>query len=273
MGHLETQVAFGPRVPGSEAWKRCREYYVEHFVSSQLAVDSQVFGIVDPYSGDSIPMVNVIASFRGGGDERGLLFMAHWDSRPRTDFPTDPALADQPIPGANDGASGAAVLLELATLFHEVPPKANIDLVLVDGEDWGRSGDEDYYLLGSREFASHDVRDRYQFGIVIDMIGDVDLTIYREKLSERFVKKINDYVWQTAARLSLPAFIDSVKHSVLDDHIALNVGGIPAIDIIDFDYPYWHSNLDTSDKCSAASLAQVGRLLIEIAYHPSTWPK
>ncbi|RME27499.1 MAG: M28 family peptidase, partial [Candidatus Zixiibacteriota bacterium] len=273
MGVLQKQVAFGPRVPGTDPWVQCRRYLMDQLKEYGLSVDSQSFTFVDPYSGRTVPLVNIIASYRGADStDKALLLAAHWDSRPRTDYPSKAALADQPIPGANDGASGVAVLIELARLFHETPPPANVDLVFLDGEDWGKSGDEQHYLLGARKFAASGLSDRYRFGILLDMIGDADLRIYREGLSEQYVKFVNDYVWQSAARLGLPAFVDSVKHTVLDDHVALNIGGIPTVDLIDFDYPYWHSDRDTPDKCSAKSLAQVGRLLAYIVYHPSTWP-
>ena len=273
MGYLMQQVAFGPRVPGTAPWRECRRYLVEHFTRFGLAVDSQVFSFTDPYSGREIPLVNIIASYRGGSaDDPVLLLVAHWDTRPRTDHPTDSSLADRPIPGANDGASGVAVLMELARLFKESPPPVNVDLLLTDGEDWGRPGDNQYYLIGSRHFASQPRSTRYAFGIVVDMVGDSDLRIYREALSEQYVKWLNDYVWNTAQRLGLETFVDSVRHTVLDDHVPLNIGGIPTVVLIDFDYRYWHSNLDTPERCAAASLGQVGRLLAEIVYKPSTWP-
>jgi hypothetical protein len=107
---------------------------------------------------------------------------------------------------------------------------------------------------------------RYKFGILLDMIGDRDLRIPREGYSERYAQAVNDRVWAAAAKLSVTTFIDSVGVEVIDDHIPLVGAGIPVIDIIDFDYPYWHTTADTPDKCSAASLAAVGRVVMEVIY-------
>ena len=273
-GYLEEQVAFGPRVPGSGPWSACRAYYCNFFTDLGLAVDSQVFDFLDPYSSRRLPLVNLIVPISSHkADADRIVLMAHWDSRPRTDYASDPPLKDHPIDGANDGASGVAVLMELALLLAQQPPPCHVDLVLVDGEDWGKPSDLDFYLLGSREFARRGIRDTYRFGIVIDMIGDKDQQIYREGYSERYHQELNDMIWSTAARLGITTFRDSVKHLIHDDHLSLCSGGVPTVDIIDFDYPYWHTEFDSPDKCSAESLANVGRVLIEIVYDPALWPK
>jgi hypothetical protein len=273
-GYLERQVAFGPRVPGSAAWRECRDYFYRFFDSLGLAVDSQVFDFVDPYSGDTLPLVNVLALAAGERTDRpGLLLAAHWDCRPRCDLAIDPTLKQQPLDGANDGASGVAVLMEMAGLLAQQRPPHDVQLVLFDGEDWGRAGDLDYYLLGSREFARRGIRGKHRFAIVLDMIGDADQQIYREGYSERYQPEINDLVFSAAAGLELTTFHDEVRHFVVDDHLPLNAGGLPTIDLIDFDYPYWHTEFDTPDKCSAEALGNVGRLITHIVYNPSLWPK
>lgn len=272
--YLERQVAFGPRVPGSEAWTNCRAWYTSFFDSLGLAVDSQVFDFVDPYSGATLPLVNLMVSVPGRStDQPDILLAAHWECRPRCEFASDPMLAKQPLDGANDGASGVAVLMELAVLLAEQPPPASVQLVLFDGEDWGEPGDLEYYMLGSREFARRGVRGKYRFAIVLDMIGDKDQQIYREGYSQQFNPSLNDMVFEAAARLGLTTFHDSVKYYVHDDHLSLNTGGLPAIDLIDFDYPHWHTERDTPDKCSPEALENVGRLMIHIIYNPSLWPK
>ncbi len=272
--YLEKQVAFGPRVPGTAAWRDCRQYFYDHFSAQGLAIDSQSFTFSDPYSKTEVPLVNVIARFRGGAaTDLPILLVAHWDCRPRGEQSAALAHRDSPIPGANDGASGCAVLMELATLCKLQPPHSNIDFVLVDGEDWGKSGDIDYYLLGSKHFASKGLHGQYRFGIVLDMVGDARQEIYREVYSERFNPHLNQMVWETAARLGIPTFVDSVRHEVIDDHLSLNVGGVPAIDIIDFDYPHWHTDMDIPANCSAPSLENVGRVIAHIMYNPALWPK
>ena len=240
----------------------------------EVVIDSQAFEFTDPYSRTEIPLVNIIVRIEGANPEKlGIILMAHYDSRPRTDFPSSPELANLPIQGANDGASGVAVLMELADLLKQTKPPQNIDIVLVDGEDWGKQGDNKFYLLGSQEFARRGVRDKYRFGIVIDMVGDSNQQFYREDFSEEYFPELNDMIWNTAKNLGVSTFVDSTVHMVLDDHISLATGGVPAVVIIDFDYPYWHTDMDTPDKCSPKSLANVGKVLTHICYNPDIWPK
>ncbi len=267
--YLKDQVNFGPRVPGTPASEKCRDYLYHFFDSLKIAVDSQEFNFFDPYSSKEIRMVNVIASVtpQGTDTRQRVVLMAHYDSRPRAEHSADPAMQDRPIDGADDGASGVAVLMELGNLFSRVPPSIGVDMVMVDGEDWGKESDHDLYLLGSREFARHDIRDRYKFGIVLDMIGDKDQNIYKEAYSEAYAPKINNLVFSTAAKLGISTFIDSVKYTIQDDHLSLITAGVPTVDIIDFDYPYWHTVDDTPDKCSGESLANVGRVLAQILYN------
>lgn len=273
--YLVQQVEFGPRVPGSEASASCRNYFYEHFRSLDMTVDSQVFIFPDPYSGKEIRMVNVLASYsppEPTGDR--LLLLAHYDSRPRTDMSKDTAMRNLPIDGANDGASGVAVLMELANLVAEEHPGVAVDFLFTDGEDWGKSGDTEYYLLGAREFARRMAgRREYRFGILLDMVGDKNQMIYREGYSERFVPQLNDMIFKVAADLGVSTFVDSVRHTVIDDHLPLNTVGIPTANLIDFDYPYWHTEFDTADKCSAESLKNVGRVVAHILYNKGLWPK
>lgn len=272
--YLEQQVEFGPRVPGTAASARCREYFYRQLENSGFSVDSQVFKVFDPYASVDTPMVNVVARFRGDpDDERAILLMAHYDSRPRTDYHSDSTRRNQPIAGADDGGSGVAVLLELAGLVKQLSPKCNLDIVLCDGEDWGKSGDYDYYSLGSREFARQGIRDKYYFALVIDMVGDMYQRIYREEYTERYYQTINNMIWRAAVEVGVTTFVDSVRHTIQDDHLPLGAAGVPTALLIDFDYKYWHTENDTPDKCSAESLANVGRVLAHIIYNESLWPR
>ncbi len=271
--HLGNQVAFGPRVPGTQASKDTREYIYTHLERCGLNIDSQAVSFLDPYTQTDTPLVNVIGSYVVTEGEPAILIAAHYDSRPRTDYPTDLALADNPIAGANDGASGVALLLELASVFLKKPPPVNVDLVFVDAEDWGKSGDPDHYLIGSREYGRSGIRDKYFFGIVVDLIGDADQQIFREVFTQKYYPALNDMIWQTAAKLDITTFVDTIRHTVLDDHLSFSTSGVPTALIIDFDYPYWHTDLDLVDKCSSASLENVGRVITEIIYRPSLWPK
>ncbi len=211
-------------------------------------------------------MTNVIASYNPKMKKR-IMLCAHWDSRPRADQDPDSILAHQPIPGANDGASGVAILLEMGRLFSMQPPPVGVDIVLFDGEDYGLAGEEKGWFLGSTRFARNLGGYRPRMAILLDMVGDKDLQIYRESISQRYAGEINDYIWSVAKEIGSTAFIDSVKHSVSDDHIPLLSSGIKAIDIIDFDYPYWHTHEDTPDKCSPQSLEAVGRVLVAAIYN------
>lgn len=273
-GYLKDQVAFGPRVPGTDAWANCRRYAIDHLTKAGLTVDTQSFSVKDPYSSRDLRLVNILAHLRNPQNaEPPVLLVAHYDSRPRAEEAVDSSLRQTPIAGANDGASGVAILMELANSFQERPPTVNVDLLLVDGEDWGKPGDLDSYLLGSKQFARAGLSGRYRFALVLDMVGDARQEIFREGYSEQYQKSLNDMVWGVAKQLGVPTFHDTIRHSVIDDHLPLNVAGLPAIDLIDFDYPYWHTELDTPDKCSPQSLANVGRVIACIAYNQYVWPK
>lgn len=270
--YLDEQVKLGPRVPGSEPSAAARRLYRSHFEATGMIVDSQRVSFINPYGGDTIPLVNLIARTNPGASTR-IFVAAHYDCRPRAERAFDTTKRDLPIDGANDGASGVAVLMEFANLLKMQAPEAGVDLILLDGEDWGKSGDLDYYSLGAKALARTLPKEKYRFGIVLDMIGDRDQLIYREAYSEQFCKPLNDLVWSTAAKLKVTTFRDSVKHSVIDDHLPFNVVGIPTVNLIDFDYPFWHTDRDTPDKCSAEALANVGRVVSHIIYNRNAWPK
>ena len=188
---------------------------------------------------------------------------AHWDTRPKADQDTEDDNREKPILGANDGASGVAVLLELARIFQLKPPPYPIDIVLFDAEDMGRRSYSDEFLQGSRYFAKNKAFDyRPNAAIVLDMVGDADLQIFIEQNSQTYAPDLVNSVWTKAEELSQTEFIREVRHAVTDDHLPLLQSGIPAIDIIDYDYPYWHTIEDTPDKCSPESLEKVARVLL-----------
>ncbi|MCK4631865.1 MAG: M28 family peptidase [candidate division Zixibacteria bacterium] len=272
-GYLETQVDFGPRTPDTEASAVARDYYYGHFSNLGMEVDSQVFDFFDPYSSTNMILVNVIAHYVDpDANAMRICLMAHYDCRPRAEYAVDSTLRDTPIDGANDGASGVAILMELANMVATNPPGCHVDFVLVDGEDWGEPGDIQYYMLGSKHFAQSNIRDRYRFGIVVDMVGDSGQQIYREGFSNMYNEALTDLVWNTAASLGVTTFHDSVKYTIYDDHLSLITAGVPTIDIIDFDYPFWHTESDTPDKCSPLALDNVGRVLGHVIYNSSSWP-
>ncbi|MGZ9165815.1 MAG: M28 family peptidase [Anaerolineales bacterium] len=244
---VETQVAFGPRLPGSEGHAMIREWMREELVAASWQVEVQESEALGH------PIQNIVA--KRSAEAPQIIIGAHYDSRIFADQDPDPSQHTNPVPGANDGASGVAVLLELArTLPEDTQP---IWLVFFDAEDNGNIEGWDW-ILGSREFVRNNpVQPRAV--IIVDMIGDADLNIYKERNSD---PALTDEVWETAKRLGYEnKFIPEYRHSMLDDHTPFLQAGMPAIDIIDFDYPYWHTTQDTPDKVSAESLLAVGETL------------
>jgi len=266
--YLKEQAAFGPRVPGTDDAIKCREYLISFFRGLKLEVDTMSFIHQDKQTGRKIPMTNILIHIKGidSANNACYLLAAHWDSRPRADRDLDSTKWNNPIDGANDGASGVAVLMELANLFTQAKPRVNVDLVLLDGEDWGREGDLDEYFLGAKDFIQRNIRGKYKFAILVDMVGDKDLKIYREEFSNHYYPKLTDQIWGTASKLGEKAFIDSVGYAVMDDHLSFMTIGIPSAVIIDFNYAYWHTVNDTPDKCSPQSLGVVGRVLAALIY-------
>jgi Zn-dependent M28 family amino/carboxypeptidase len=260
------QCEFGPRVPNSEAHTRAADFLFNSLKSTTDLTRRQQFTYFDSLTGETLRLMNLIASYNPENLRRVML-CAHWDSRPHSDMEPDSSKRHLPVLGANDGASGVAILLELGRLFHESPPPVGVDIVLFDGEDYGLSGAQSGWLIGSEYFAANMGSYRPRFAILIDMVGDSDLQIYREKYSQQYAADINDYIWGIARENNVGAFEDSVKHTVYDDHVSLLSDRIKAIDIIDFDYPHWHTQADTPDKCSPQSLATVGEVLLAAIYN------
>jgi len=262
--HLVAQVNLGPRVPGTEGHLECLDYIIRHLSSTAKSLQTQQFPI-DCYD-EPIEGTNILATF-GNGAGQPILYCCHWDTRPIADKDPNPDNRYKPIPGANDGASGVAVLLELATLFHQKPPPRDVSLVFLDGED---SGDyrECKFCIGSYYLARNLdslFPKRPSFGILIDMIGDKDLSIPQERYSVAAAPHIVNSVWAIARRLGYSQFKDVPGPAVFDDHIWLIRAGVPTIDIIDFDYPVWHTLQDDVDHCSKESLKVVGDVLYVLA--------
>lgn len=255
--HLRAQCDFGPRVPGTPEHAKCLDYLVKTLKESTPDVERQEFNFDD--QGKPLPMVNVIGKFSGGNGPATLL-AAHWDTRPTADQESDPARRKQPILGANDGASGVAVLLELARQFKLHPPPGPVWIVFFDGEDLGPGVDR--MFLGAKYFADHLAADVPKQGVLLDMIGDRDLQIYQETNSIMRAGPVVEAVWQTAQRLGYQQqFPAQAKFKIEDDHIPLQDKGLEIADLIDFDYPPWHTLGDTVDKCSADSLQAVGTVV------------
>jgi len=263
---LVKQCDIGPRYPGSQGQRKCLDYLTATLSRYSETVTTQPFPVTFGRPPQTVEGYNVIARFQPQKEAR-ILLCAHWDTRPWADKDPDPRNHEKPILGANDGASGVAVLLEVARLLHDHPPEVGVDIVLFDGEDAGSEGRMQSWAQGSAYYASHLARKDYPvFGVLIDMIGDADLTIYQEANSRAYARPVVERVWAIARELNCTAFKPETGSAVMDDHIPLLQIGVSCIDLIDLDYPYWHTLADTPDKCSPASLDQVGRVLVKLIY-------
>ena len=259
MGYIRTQLGFGPRVPGTLGHRRAGDWIVEQMRSRADTVIVQTWLHVTA-RGDTLPMRNILARFRPGAEQR-VLYVAHWDTRPVSDKARDPVNRQLPVPGANDGASGVALLMALADVLRANPPEYGVDLLFVDGEDYGDFETGTDVLIGSKYFAKHLPSPDYRplFAVVWDMIGDADLQIYQEGHSVQHAPEIVSRVWETASDLGYSRyFVPRAGEAITDDHLSLLDAGIRAIDVIDFEYPYHHTPEDRIDKISARSLQIVG---------------
>jgi Zn-dependent M28 family amino/carboxypeptidase len=264
---LEKQVQYGPRVPNTKGHRGCKEWLVATL--KPLASDVSLQEVKRNLGGETLVMANVIARWKGQRSSGGVLLCAHWDTRPTADYDPDPIKRRQPILGANDGASGVAVLLELARSFKAAPPPVPVMLVLFDGEDYGPGIDR--MFLGSRAFAANLPADVPRKGILLDMIGDKNLRIPREDNSARAARQVLDEVYAIAARQGSSAYFPpGPGPSIEDDHVQLHQKGLQVIDLIDFEYgpghSWWHTSQDTPDKCSPQSLKVVGDVVAEWVY-------
>lgn len=258
-GYLTSQVDFGPRVPGTNAHARCQEYIVAQMKPFVDQVVTQDFTYYDPHKRIKVPMTNIFGIINPSAKHRVML-CAHWDTRPTADNDFDAANRSKPIPGADDGASGVAVLLELARALHQQRPNVGVILTFWDGEDWG-PGDDNMYV-GARHFAADPGVLRPDESILIDMIGQKDLIVPLEQTSNERCPELCRKVWATAAKLGYgQVFPERVDYQIGDDHVPLLEAGIPSIDLIDFNYAPWHTLGDTPDKCSPESLGIIGRVL------------
>lgn len=270
-GWLEKQCEFGPRNPGSDGYNQCKDFFINNLITFADTVFTQPFTYTELHYNNTYNLENIIAQFETPSDQH-LLLGAHWDTRPWADMDPNPENRLQPILGANDGASGVAVLLELAKMFRDRPPPIDITIVLFDGEDMGLDGIPNTYARGSKFFAENLPIEEPEYGIIVDMIGDAVLEIPIERNSYRVAPELITTLWELAEELRLDAFKNRLGYDVFDDHIPLwEIAGIPSIDLIDINYPntrisYWHTLNDIPSNCSPESLEQVGTLLANYIY-------
>ncbi|TWU00511.1 succinyl-diaminopimelate desuccinylase [Botrimarina colliarenosi] len=281
MGYLRAICDIGPRVSGSPGMLAQQKLITEHFAGLGVEVEEQRFRAPHPQNrAKRVPMVNLVVRWRPEATRRVLL-CGHYDTRPFADQDPDPqARRTGTFVGANDGGSGTALLMELGHLMKDQfddatdDPDFGVDFAFFDAEEFVFD-DRDTYFLGSQWFGTQYAKRgplpavdggkprewSYEAAVLFDMVADKDLQIYWEghSFASRQSRPIAREVWDVAERLGVEEFVPQVRHTVLDDHLALRkYGGIRAIDLIDFDYPYWHTLGDTPDKCSGASMAKVG---------------
>jgi hypothetical protein len=263
-GYLVKICRIGPRVSGTLGMAEQQALVAEHFHKCGGKVQDQSFDVAHPRTAAPVRMQNIIVSWHPVARERVLL-ACHYDTRPFPDRdPIDPGGA---FIGANDGASGVALLMELAHHLPHVKPTFGVDFVLFDGEELVyRDGDK--YFHGSEHFATqyrdHPPDYRYVGGVLVDMIADRNLAVYLEKNSVRYAPQVAHSVWRTARRLGVTEFVAQERYEINDDHIPLNtIAKIPTCDVIDFDYRHWHTTKDLPSSCSAGSLSKVGRVLLQ----------
>jgi len=271
LGLLKKQTDFGPRPPKSAAHGQLKAYLVETLgqwaTVTQQDFEQQVNGVTYPLTNLLGVIPAATRSSKTAKRSRAgkrLMLAAHWDTRLVADQDPDPNRRGEPILGANDGASGVAVLLEVARILSKDKPNVEVVIALFDGEDFGD------YLYGSTYFSKHMGDFKPDQAILIDMIGDADLHVQHETNSMNAAPQLFNTVVNAAKELGFEDHFDGREIGIWDDHLPLIRKGIPAIDLIDFDYgpvnSYWHTHEDTVDKCSAESLRVIGETLLRVVY-------
>ena len=278
------QVAFGPRIPNTPAHQRAAEYFVETLKRNGAQIAVQEFDVKN-FNGQTLHLKNIIAAFNPQKTKR-ILLAAHWDTRPFSD--KDPDKPDATFQGANDGASGVGILLEIARVFNtNATPQVGVDLILFDGEDWGeKHGEEnrhplpqgqEWWCLGSQHWAKNKHKPNYSayYGIVLDMVGAKHAQFHREGYSMEFAPSIVEKVWDHAQRLGYShMFVRKTESGITDDHLFLNtIARIPTIDIVHFQPgvgyfgDFHHTQKDNMDLISKETLGIVGTTVLHTIYY------
>jgi glutaminyl-peptide cyclotransferase len=268
---LTTQCDFGPRPPETEAHLKCRDYIVDELKKSCEKVHLQPFEHVWTINGKTQHMWNIIGEQNWASSKVRMVLFAHWDTRPEADQEKDPVKAKMPIPGADDGASETAILIELARVLKVKPANVGVMYVFLDGEDLGPSEEEMY--LGAIKFAQSLPTPKANYGILLDMVGNTDLHVPKEPSGEASAPELTRSLYDFAGKIGLQdTFPNTEGPSINDDHLPIIKAGLPTIDLIDFMdyyYTYWHTLQDTPEHCSPESLYKVGYLMQEWLRKPT----
>lgn len=268
--YVARQVEFGPRVPNSDAHRAAGDWIAATLRRHGAEVIEQR-PTLRAFDGTMLRARNIFGSYNPDARQR-ILLLAHWDCRPWADEDPDPANHTRPVDGANDGASGVGVILEIARQLGAEAPQKGVDILFVDAEDWGTAGNDDSWALGAQYFTANPPVEGYApaEAILLDMVGGKDAKFRREYFSEQAAPELSDRLWQTAANIGHGArFINRMGTAVTDDHVKLIEVGIPAVDIIEY-YdgaegpfnPHWHKSTDNMDAISAETLGAVGETVM-----------
>jgi Zn-dependent M28 family amino/carboxypeptidase len=270
---IEKQLAFGPRVPNTKEHKACAAWFVSKFegYGAQVTVQSAT---LKAWDNTPLDAMNIIAAFNPDAGRR-ILVSAHWDSRPRAD--RDPDNPNMPVPAANDGASGAAVLLEYARQFSIKAPAVGVDLILWDAEDYGDYENNNSWCLGSQYWSRNKHKANYnpRYGINLDMVGAKDARYYKDGYSMQYASSQVDHVWNLAHKLGYGAYFPLALKDMasLDDHYFIQeIAGIPMVEIIDRSgtdgefFPHWHKTTDDINTIDKATLKATGQTVLEVIY-------
>ncbi|MBB3187333.1 M28 family peptidase [Microbacter margulisiae] len=280
--YVKTQVDFGPRVPNTKAHDKCAVYLVKQMERFGAKVIQQKADL-KMFDGTILHSDNIIASFNPAAKTR-ILLCAHWDSRPFCDHDSNPANYHKPVLGANDGASGVGVLMEVARQLGKQLPSVGVDIIFLDSEDVGTPEfdkgpeDDNSWCLGTQYWAKHLIPSNYhaKFGILLDMVGAPNAKFYKEQVSMDHAPDIVEKVWDQAKEYGFSGyFVDQMGGAITDDHLFINqLTGIPCIDIIQEDMnsstgfaPYWHTTHDTMDNIDRTTLLAVGETLLGVVYN------
>lgn len=270
-GFLKKIVDIGPRVSASPGMRQQIDFLSEHFKALGAQAHQQHFYAIDPSKGQQVKLTNLFVRWHTDRKKR-LLVCCHYDTRPFPD--ADLHNPQGTFLGANDGGSGVAVLCELGKFMADLDGRYGIDFVFFDGEELVYVKQRDPMFLGStyfaQQYAQRDKKWKYDYGILVDMVGDADLQIFMEGNSLKFTPRLTRSIWTVAKELGVKEFVPEQKHFVRDDHLPLNeIGKIPTCNIIDFDFPnpqtgniYWHTEKDVLENCSAESLGKVGKVVL-----------
>jgi glutaminyl-peptide cyclotransferase len=283
--YIKNQVDFGPRVPNTDAHKKCSAFFVEKFKAFNWKVIEQDF-VATAWDGTKLQSKNIIASYNPSVEKR-ILLASHWDSRPYADQEKEKNLQQKAISGANDGASGVGILMELARIINQNKdkPTVGIDIVLFDAEDYGKpefaagESEAEFWCLGSQHWSSHRHVAGYHafYGVLLDMVGAKNAHFFREEGSVFYAESVVDKVWKKGQSLGYGAyFVDKPCGAITDDHYFVNkITGIKMIDIIQYNDngskeqffgDYWHTHNDDLSVIDPTTLKAVGQTLLEVLY-------